>query len=112
MSFNRERCNCYKHRTRGKRCQTPEQCRNGSRPNPNFLWIFAGPPNCMRLSAKKAAHRFSPLVPRCRKFGKRQAFSWFSSKENHTSRSFSVHSNCETALIQAHAKKLLHSGGS
>ena len=29
---------------------------------------------------------------------KRQAFSWFSPKENHTSRSFSVHSNCETAL--------------
>ena len=26
---------------------------------------------------------------------KRQAFSWFSSRENHTSRSFSVHSNCE-----------------
>ncbi len=26
---------------------------------------------------------------------KRQAFSWFSPKENHTSRSFSVHGNCE-----------------
>ena len=26
---------------------------------------------------------------------KLQAFSWFSPKENHTSRSFSVHSNCE-----------------
>src|SRR6202167_3990134 len=30
---------------------------------------------------------------------KRQAFSWFSPKENHTSRSLSGHSNCETVLI-------------
>ena len=29
---------------------------------------------------------------------KRQAFSWFSLKENHSSRSLSDHSNCETAL--------------
>jgi hypothetical protein len=29
---------------------------------------------------------------------KRRPFSWFSSKENHTSRSLSGHSNCETAL--------------
>jgi hypothetical protein len=29
---------------------------------------------------------------------KRQAFSWFSPKENHSSRSLSDHSNCETAL--------------
>jgi hypothetical protein len=39
----------------------------------------------MRLSAKKAAHRFLQLVPRCRKSGKWQASSWFSSQENHTS---------------------------
>ena len=37
---------------------------------------------------------------------KRQAFSWFSLKENHISRSFSVHSNCETALVTA--AKLCH----
>ncbi len=30
---------------------------------------------------------------------KRLAFSWFSPKENHTSRSLSAHSNCETALV-------------
>ena len=30
----------------------------------------------MRLSAKKAAHHFSQLVPRCRKSGKRRPFSW------------------------------------
>jgi hypothetical protein len=47
------------------------QFRNWCRPNPDFLWTFVGPPNCMRLSAKKAAHRFSQLVPRCRKSGKR-----------------------------------------
>ena len=47
------------------------QFRNWCRPNPDFLWSFVWPPNCMRLSAKKAAHRFSQLVPRCRKSGKR-----------------------------------------
>jgi hypothetical protein len=53
-----------------------ERFRNGCRPNPDFLWSFVGPPNCMRLSAKKAAHHFSQLVPRCRKSGQRTAFSW------------------------------------
>jgi hypothetical protein len=40
------------------------QFRNWCRPNPDFLWGFVVPPDCMRLSAKKAAHRFSQLVPR------------------------------------------------
>ncbi len=52
------------------------QFRNWCRPNPDFLWIFMGPPNCMRLSAKKAAHRFSQPMLRCRKSGKRSTFSW------------------------------------
>jgi hypothetical protein len=47
------------------------QFRNWCRPHPDFLWSFVGQPNCMRLSAKKAAHRFSLLVPRYRKSGKR-----------------------------------------
>jgi hypothetical protein len=71
-------------RTRG--IEPLKQFRNWYRPKPDFLWSFVGPPNCMRLSVKKAAHRFSQLVPRCRKSGERQAFSWFSPKENHTSR--------------------------
>ena len=33
----------------------PRAVRNWCRPNPDFLWSFVGPPNCMRLSAKKAA---------------------------------------------------------
>jgi hypothetical protein len=74
------------------------QLRNWCRPNPDFLWRFVGPSNCMRLSAKKVAHRCSRPVPRCRKSGKREAFLWFSLKQNHTSRSLSGHSNCETAL--------------
>src|SRR5271170_7151719 len=55
----------------------------------------------MRLSVKKVAHNCSRPVLRRRKSGGQQAFSWFSPKENHTSRSFSVHSNCETALARA-----------
>jgi hypothetical protein len=42
-----------------------EQFRNWCRPDPDFLWSFMGPPNCMRLSAKKAAHHFSQLAHVC-----------------------------------------------
>ena len=56
------------------------------------------PLNYMRLSVKKVAHNCSRPVLRRTKSGERQVFSWFSPKENHSSRSFSVHSNCETAL--------------
>src|SRR5271168_2372276 len=83
---------------RSMRRTIARQFRDWCRPNPDFLLIFLGRPNCMRLSAKEAAHRFSQLVTRCRKSGERQAFSWFSPKENHSSRSLSGHSNCETAL--------------
>jgi hypothetical protein len=38
-------------------------------------------------------------VPRAGNPGKHSAFSWFSPKENHTSRSLPGHSNCETALV-------------
>jgi Formate/nitrite transporter len=75
-----------------------EQFRNWCRPNPDFLWSFVGPPNCMRLSAKKAAHRCSQLVPRCRESGEAIGlFAVFSQGKPH-SRSLSGHSNCETAL--------------
>src|ERR1700733_13890879 len=69
-------------------------------------------PNCMRLSAKKVAHLCSRPVLRCRKSGKRSSFSWFSPKENHTSRSLSGHSNCETALMGGSngKKRLCHIG--
>ena len=45
------------------------------------------------------AHELKPLEQFrnwCRP--KQQAFSWFSPRENHPSRSLSDHSNCETAL--------------
>jgi hypothetical protein len=80
--------------------QPPKLFRNWCRPNPDFLQRLVEPRNYMRLSVKKVAHNCSRPVLRRRKSGDRQAFSWFSPKENHTSRSFSVHSNCETALVK------------
>ena len=38
---------------------------------------------------------------------KRQAVSWFSSKENHTSRSLSGHRNCESALSRVRSVRSL-----
>src|SRR5271154_4605787 len=76
-----------------------EQFRNWCRPKPDFLWRLVEPRNYMRLSVKKVAHNCSQPVLRRRKSGERQAFSWFSPKENHSTRSLSDHSNCETALI-------------
>ncbi len=75
-----------------------EQFRNWCKPNPDFLWRLVEPRNYMRLSVNKVAHNCSRPGLRRRKSGERQAFSWFSPKENHTSRSLSDHSNCETAL--------------
>jgi hypothetical protein len=50
-----------------------------------------------RAGAPRSRH---PRLERFRNWcrPKRRPFSWFSSKENHTSRSLSGHSNCETAL--------------
>jgi hypothetical protein len=39
--------------------------------------------------------------------GKRSAFSWFSAKKNHASRSLSGDSNCESALIASQPNERL-----
>ncbi len=66
----------------------PQRFRDWCRPNPDFLWNFSRPQNCMRLSSKKAAPECSRLVQRCRKSGERQIRTWFSTRENRSSRIF------------------------
>ncbi len=59
------------------------------------------PSNCMRSRLAGTAHHCSRLVPRCRKSGKAEALFVVPAGRDHSSRTLSGHSNCETALILA-----------
>jgi len=63
---------------------------------PMILHILASYTVRQKRDQKNSAATLEQFRNWCRP--ERQAFSWFSSKENHTSPSLSGHSNCETAL--------------
>ena len=82
------------------------QFRNWCRPNPDFLWILVGPPNCMRLSAKKAAS-FLPASAALQEI--REAiglFVVFSQGKPHLA-ILTRPSNCETALVLLMEKRVV-----
>ena len=77
--------------------RTLECFRKWCRPNPDFLWSFVGPPNCMRsrLAGTSHATLASAALQEIR-----EAIGLFvvPAGRDHSSRSLSGHSNCETAL--------------